>query len=226
MISDDSNKISSSTMVAGSLLSKSLDSKHGRRLKRKHLKYHLGSLHLSSNILFKVSLSLCKKKKHRRKKRQPAGSKSLTEEGLFSRDDMSSDSGPSTSKKSKSICLVETCKSRKKAKHGSRESNGNSARNEDHKWESLADIVDKESGKRSTKTSTVVATMNELNCSTDSIIVANHNGSIEANCSKDIKRSANQDGLRCVHNNGFQNTVGKQFMLHCFCFFFFGMLQV
>lgn len=212
MMPDELNKISSSTTMEGSLLSKTLDSKHGRKLKRKNLKYHLGSLHLSSNILFKASLSLCKKKKHRRRKRQSAGSKSLPEETLFSRDEMS---GPSTSEKSKSIYSVSTCKSRKKAKHGSRESNGNSTRNEDHKVEWPTDIVDKEGRKRSTESSSVHANGNKLNCSSDSTIVANHNDSIEANCPKDGNRSANRDGLCHVRTNGFQNTVGKQFLLCC-----------
>ena len=215
MIPDESNKISSSTVVEGPILSKTHDSKHGRRFKRKHLKYHLGSLHLSSNILFKVSLSLCKKKKHRRKKCQSAVSRCPTGERLFSRDDMSSDFGPSTSEKSKSVYLVSTCKSRKKAKHGSRDSKDNSARKEDLKVESLTDIVDKESEKRSTEPSSALTTTNQLNSSTDSIIVANHNDSIEAICPKDRKISANQDGLHRVHSNGFHNTVGKQF-LHCF----------
>ncbi|KGN61042.1 ubiquitin carboxyl-terminal hydrolase 23 [Cucumis sativus] len=207
MIPDESNKISSSTVVEGPILSKTHDSKHGRRFKRKHLKYHLGSLHLSSNILFKVSLSLCKKKKHRRKKCQSAVSRCPTGERLFSRDDMSSDFGPSTSEKSKSVYLVSTCKSRKKAKHGSRDSKDNSARKEDLKVESLTDIVDKESEKRSTEPSSALTTTNQLNSSTDSIIVANHNDSIEAICPKDRKISANQDGLHRVHSNGFHNTV-------------------
>ncbi|XP_022937768.1 ubiquitin carboxyl-terminal hydrolase 23 isoform X1 [Cucurbita moschata] len=205
---DESNKISSSTMLEGLLLSKTLDSKHGRGLKRKLLKYPSGSLHLSSNILFKTSLSLCKKKKHRRKKRQSPGSKSLTVESLFSRNDLSSDFGPSTSEKSKSICLVS--KSRKKDKHGSRESNGNCARKEGHKVESVTNIVDKEGEKRSTEVHSVVATMNTLNCSTHSIIVANHNESVETNGLKDRKRSSNQDGSCRALTNGFQDTVVKQ----------------
>ncbi|CAK9315073.1 unnamed protein product [Citrullus colocynthis] len=210
LMPDESNKISSSTMVEQPLISKTLDTKQGRRLKRKHLKYHLGSLHLSSNILFKTSLSLCKKKKHRRKKCGSAVSKCPTGGSLFSIDDMSSDFGPSTSEKSKSVCLVSTCKPRKKSKRGSRDSKGNSARKGDLKVELLTDIVDKESGKRSTEASSAPATMNQMNCSTDSIIVANHNDSTEAVCPKDRKRSVNQDGLHRVHTNGFQNTVVKQ----------------
>ena len=120
---------------------------------------------------------------------------------------MSSDFGPSTSEKSKSVYLVSTCKSRKKAKHGSRDSKDNSARKEVLKVESLTDIVDKESEKRSTEPSSALTTTNQLNSSTDSIIVANHNDSIEAICPKDRKISANQDGLHRVHSNGFHNTV-------------------
>lgn len=219
LMPDESNKISSSTMVERPLISKTLDTKQGRRLKRKHLKYHLGSLHLSSNILFKTSLSLCKKKKHRRKKCGSAVSKCPTGGSLFSIDDMSSDFGPSTSEKSKSVYLVSTCKPRKKSKHGSRDSKGNSARKGDLKVELLTDIVDKESGKRSTEASSAPATMNQMNCSTDSIIVANHNDSTEAICPKDRKRSVNQDGLHRVHTNGFQNTVGKQ-LPRCSCISF------
>ncbi|XP_038889715.1 ubiquitin carboxyl-terminal hydrolase 23 isoform X2 [Benincasa hispida] len=210
LMPDESNKISSSTMVEGPLLSKTLDSKHGRRLKRKHLKYHLGSLHLSSNILFKASLSLCKKKKHRRKKCRSAVFKCPTGGSLFSRDDMSSDFGPSTSEKSKSVYSISTCKARNKSKHGFRDSNGSSARKEDLKVELPTDIVDKESGKRRTEAGSAPATMNQMNCSTDSFIVANHNDSIKAIYPKDRKRSVNQDGLHHVHTNGFQNTVVEQ----------------
>ncbi|XP_022158147.1 ubiquitin carboxyl-terminal hydrolase 23 isoform X2 [Momordica charantia] len=211
LMPDESNKMSTSSIMTSELLvTKTPDSKHGRRLKRKNLKYHLGSLHLSSNILFKASLSLCKKRKHKRKKRQSAGSKNLTEESLSSTDGISSDLGPSTSEKAKSIYLVSTCKSRKKAKHGSREGNGISTKNEAHNVEELTDIVDKGSGKRSKEESSELATKKKLNCSSDSIIVANHKESIEVNFPKDRKINANQDGFRCVLTNGFQNTVVEQ----------------
>lgn len=181
---------------------KALDPKPNRKLRKFFLKCQVTSIHLSSNILIGASLSVWKKKKHKRSKKCI---KNLCQEHLM-------DLGPSSSEKVKTGALDGWTHSREKglkpcSQKGDKTEIGNiSERNSSD--DMSANSADKEFSERIDKDGAVLATVGKLEKSSSGAL----RGSLSTDykgetISKDSKRGQTQNGFMNMLTRGLEETT-------------------
>lgn len=185
-----------------------------KKLKKKHLKCKVASMQLHSHFLFRASLSLQKKKKHKRNKRRTLNTKNLSREHLLDRDRISADLGPSTSESVGTSSLHLSHPLRKGTKTTSeKRANDVAAKGYiNSNGDCSMDVkIDGEFRQRIDESGTVLATDKQLdkNSGSSSTLVANERGAVRSDDLKDSKREVMQNGLMSMLTRGLKETVGK-----------------
>ncbi|KAG6673445.1 hypothetical protein I3842_16G112600 [Carya illinoinensis] len=178
--------------------------KHHRKLKKKLVKCQAASMQLNSHFLFQASLSLWKKKKHKRNKKHTSDVKNINRENLFDMDCISTDLGPSTSEITRKIT---SRLARKGTKSGSKEGASNAAAKDLMKME---DIINGEFRQRIDQSGTVLATDKQLEKSSGSSLVADQWEAGRVDGPKEGKRKVTQNGLMSMLTRGLEETVVAQ----------------
>ncbi|KAL9399654.1 hypothetical protein Peur_008615 [Populus x canadensis] len=181
------------------LQSKAPDCLPKKKLKNKHLNRRM---HLGTN-LFKVSLGLQRREKHKKSNCHTSKTNNLIKENLQEqpeKDGFSSELGPSTSKISSTVLLASMNSRRKMAKSGSRK--GDNVRNC-----SDTGVVDVESVERISPSSAVLAMDEQRRKISISISEVNQGDPREPDCSENSKRYASQNRMMGVITGGVDETV-------------------
>ncbi|PON92273.1 Ubiquitinyl hydrolase [Trema orientale] len=185
----------------GSLLSESSDCKSHKKSKKKMLRRQVPSVSIRSSMFLRASLTIWKKKKHKKSKLRPSDSKNVSKELLVDNHYFPSDLGPSTSEKTNAILFAPTHSLGKEAKSGSGiEANG-TAKDGNSYVDSLKNDVDGEFTERIGQNGSVLATDEQLQ---------NHFGfrpSVNQLHSQDCKREKTQSGFMGVLTRGLEETV-------------------
>ncbi|WJZ91441.1 hypothetical protein VitviT2T_010511 [Vitis vinifera] len=198
---------SPSSMMNGSIHMKTLDCKPHRKFKKKNMKCRMRSMHLVSNNLFRASLSLRKKKKHRRSKRHTSDIKNLTQEHLLEAGCLSVGQGPSTSDKTQTTSVGPTNRWGKRVKHGTKKGDKRTA-GKDVKTsnsECVMDTMDVEFRDRIGEEGAMLATDKEPQKS--SISVAKQRDAQRSDSLNDSKRDQMQNGLMSMLTRGLDETI-------------------
>lgn len=210
-IHDKSAKLTGSSIVKnGSIHVEDFECKSPKNLKKKILKSRIASMHFHSSILFRASLGLRKKKKHKRCKHRNLDAKNLRKELLKDTYCFPSDLGPSTSENTHTKCLVSKRSRTKEAKSGTKkEANGAALKDEiNSHGGSLINVVDGEFRERIDRNNTVLASDKQLKNSSCSL-AANASNVMETGSSQDCKRDKMQNGWMGVLTRGMEETVGE-----------------
>ncbi|XP_040997746.1 ubiquitin carboxyl-terminal hydrolase 23-like [Juglans microcarpa x Juglans regia] len=198
---NESVKLSSSSIKANGLQTEAHNCKHDRKLKKKLLKYQAVSVQLNSHFLFRASLSLWKKKKHKRNKHV----RNLSRANLLDTDSTSTDLGPSTSESTRTITFLAQ-RLRKGTKSGS-ERGANNAATLDLMTSSgdcfMENVIDGEFRHKIDQCGTVLATDKQLGKS--SFLDKRESGRSDG--PKDGKRKVVQNGLMSMLTRGLEETV-------------------
>ncbi|KAF3452960.1 hypothetical protein FNV43_RR03393 [Rhamnella rubrinervis] len=205
----ESAKLTDSSIVKnGSIHVEDFECKSPRKLKKRILKSRVASMHFHSSILFRASLGLRKKKKHKRSKHRNLDAKNLRKELLRDTCFFPSDLGPSTSKNTHTKCLVSTRSHTKEAKSGSKkEANGAAMRDEiNSHGGSWINVVDGEFRERVDRNNTVLASDKQLKNSSFSL-AANESNVMETGSSQDCERDKIQNGWMGVLTRGLEEKV-------------------
>ncbi|XP_034691124.1 ubiquitin carboxyl-terminal hydrolase 23-like isoform X2 [Vitis riparia] len=198
---------SPSSMMNGSIDTKTLDCKPHRKFKKKNMKCRMRSMHLVSNNLFRASLSLRKKKKHRRSKRHTSDIKNLTQEHLLEAGCLSIGQGPSTSDKTQTTSVGPTNPLGKRVKHGTKKGDKRTA-GKDVKTSSsecVMDTMDVEFRDRIGQEGGMLATDKEPQKSSSS--VAKQWDAQRSDSLNDSKRDQMQNGLMSMLTRGLDETI-------------------
>ncbi|XP_022750244.1 ubiquitin carboxyl-terminal hydrolase 23-like isoform X2 [Durio zibethinus] len=201
---DDSSQKNTSdfpwSIPNGSLNTKAPEYAPCRKSKTKHLKRQLKNMHIGLKLtLFRASLHIHSKKKHKRSKKCTLNSDVLCKENLLDKDCFPSDLGPSTSEKSSTMSLGLIQCGRKNAGIGTAlESVSNSA-------SSLMNTIHGEFKERIYQNGTVLATDQQVERSSGLVSVANWHDSIEIASLKDCKTGASSH--RHVLKSGLGETT-------------------
>ncbi|KAJ9697595.1 hypothetical protein PVL29_009429 [Vitis rotundifolia] len=198
---------SPSSMMNGSIHMKTLDCKPHRKFKKKNMKCRMRSMHLVSNNLFRASLSLRKKKKHRRSKRHTSDIKNLTQEHLLEAGCLSVGQGPSTSDKTQTSSVGPTNPWGKRVKHGTKKGDKRTA-GKDVKTsnsECVMDTMDVEFGDRIGQEGAMLATDKEPQKSSSS--VAKQWDAQRSDSLNDSKKDQMQNGLMSMLTRGLDETI-------------------
>ncbi|KAF5469527.1 hypothetical protein F2P56_013592 [Juglans regia] len=202
---NESVKLSSSSIKANGLQTEAHNCKHDRKLKKKLLKYRAVSVRLNSHFLFHASLSLWKKKKHKRNKRCTLDVRNLSRANLLDTDSTSTDLGPSTSESTRTITFLAQ-RLRKGTKSGS-ERGANNAATLDLMTSSgdcfMENVIDGEFRHKIDQCGTVLATDKQLGKS--SFLDKRESGRSDG--PKDGKRKVVQNGLMSMLTRGLEETV-------------------
>lgn len=211
---DESVKLSSLSIETNGLHTEAHNCKLHKKLKKKHLKCKVASMQLHSHFLFRASLSLQKKKKHKRNKRRTLNTKNLSREYLLDRDCISADLGPSTSESVGTSSLHLSHPLRKGTKTTSeKRANDVAAKGYiNSNGDCSMDVkIDGEFRHRIDKSGTMLATDKQLdkNSGSSSTFVANQWEAVRSDDLKDSKREVMQNGLMSMLTRGLEETVGK-----------------
>lgn len=203
----ESANLSSSSIKANGLQTETHNCKHARKLKKKLLKYRAVSMRLNSQFLFRASLSLWKKRKHKRNKRGTLDVRNLGRANLLDTDSTSIDLGPSTSESSRTITFLAR-PLRKGTKSGS-ERGANNAAPLDLMTSSgncfMEDVIDGKFREQIYQCGTVLATDKQLgkSSSLDQLEIRRSDGP------NDGKRKVVLNGLMSMLTRGLEETVGN-----------------
>lgn len=207
---DESAKLTNSSIVKnGSIHVEDFQCKTSTKLKRKILKSQVTNMHFHSSILFRASLGLRKRKKHKRSKHRNSDAKNLRKELLKDTNCFPSDLGPSTSETTHTKCLVSACSHTKKAMTGSKkEANGVAMNDElNSHGGSLINVVGREFRERFNQNNTVLASDKQLKNGSHSS-AANESSAKETGSLQDCKRDRMQNGWTGVLSRGMEERVG------------------
>lgn len=209
---DESVKLSSLSSETYGLHTEAHNCKLHKKLKKKHLKCKVTSMQLHSHFLFRASLSLQKKKKHKRNKRRTLNTKNLSREHLLDRDCISADLGPSTSESVGTSSLHLSHPLRKGTKTTSeKRANDVAAKGYiNSNGDYLMDVkIDGEFRQRIDASGTVLATDKQLDKSSgsSSTLAANQWEAVRSDDLKDSKREVMQNGLMSMLTRGLEETV-------------------
>ncbi|KAF8393036.1 hypothetical protein HHK36_021277 [Tetracentron sinense] len=188
-------EISGPSSMMNDCVQVALGHKQHRKLaksKKKLLKCRVASMHLGSNLLFRSSLSLRKKKKHKRSKRRAIELRGFTQEDLLDEDCISSDLGPSTSEKTRTVALDSTHSRKHGAKSDTKKGNNNMA--------SSMNMIDGDFRERIGQDSAVLVT-NEPSLNNSSTTV-NQWPAERPDSSKDNYRVSEQNGIMSMLTRG------------------------
>lgn len=192
--------LSPTASVPSVIQNECLQSKAPDCLPKKKLK-NKRRMHLGTN-LFKVSLGLRKRKKHKKSNCHTSKTSNLIKENLQEQpenDVFSSELGPSTSKISSTVLLASMNSRRKMAKSGSRK--GDNVRN----CRDMG-VVDVESVERISPSSAVLAMDEQRRKISISISEVNQGDPREPDCSENSKRYASQNRMMGVITGGVKET--------------------
>ena len=200
---------SPSSMMNGSIHMKTLDCKPRRKLKKKHMKFRMRSMDLVSNNLFRASLRLRKKKKHRRSKGRTSEVKNHIQEHLLEAGCSSIGQGPSTSDKTQTISVGPTNPREKRVKHGNKKGDKRTAGKnvKISQSECVMDTMDVEFRDRIGLEGAMLATDKELPKSSDS--VAKQRDAQRYDGLNDSNRIRMQNGLMSILTRGLGEAIGK-----------------
>ncbi|XP_022754516.1 ubiquitin carboxyl-terminal hydrolase 23-like isoform X2 [Durio zibethinus] len=175
---------SPSNMPNGSLETEAPEYAPCRKSKKKHLKRQLNNMHMGLKLkFFRASLHMHSRKKHKRTKKSTLKAHILCKESLLGKDCFPSDLGPSTSEKSSTISLGSIHHGRKKAANDAMKNVNNSAT-------SLMNTIDGEFKERIFENVTILATDQQVERSSGSVLEANRLNSRETDSLKDSKTGA------------------------------------
>ncbi|XP_057969793.1 ubiquitin carboxyl-terminal hydrolase 23 [Malania oleifera] len=196
--------------TSASLDLKSRRSVDYKKSRMKFVKCRVASMHLGSNILFGASLTLRKKKKHKKSKRRTMCSKDLIKENLFDGDCVSAGLGPSTSEKTKTISLHPTLSCKKGRQ--SRPKKGDKGTSKDGLkacGDSLAEIrnTDEEFRRGTSQNGAVLATDKQTSKCASSSLATNQRDAGEAESLGDSKRASIQNGLMNMLTRGLDERI-------------------
>lgn len=216
IVLDESVKLSSSSIMPNGLQTEAHDCKRHRKLKKRVLKCQVASMQLHSRFLFRTSLSLRKKKKHKRNRGHILDVKNLSREHLLDGDCISADMRPSTSESIQTMPLDLTPPLRKGTKSGSKKGAKNAAAKDliNSNGDCLMDnMIDGEFRHRIDQNGTVLSSDKPLEKSSDSIssssLLADQLEAGRPNGLKDSKREVVQNGLMSMLTRGLEETEGK-----------------
>ncbi|KAB1211875.1 Ubiquitin carboxyl-terminal hydrolase 23 [Morella rubra] len=203
---DESVKLSSSSIKTNGLQMEAHNCMHHRKLKKKLLKCQAASLHLNSRFLFRQSLGLWKKKKHKRSKRHSLKMKRLSREHLLDIDCFKADLEPSTSENTRTISLTSAQPLRKGTKSGSKTGVSAASKNSmSYIGNCLRENIDGEFRHRINESGTVLATDKQLEKS--SMLVSDQREAGRLDGPKDNTRIIMQNGLMSMITQGLEETV-------------------
>ncbi|KAK6236918.1 hypothetical protein QUC31_020718 [Theobroma cacao] len=173
------------SMPNGCLKKGALDYAPCRNSKKKHLKLRRKNMHIGLRFkIFRPSLHMRSKKKHKRSKKRTLNAHVLGKTILSDEDLFPEDLGPSTSEKSSTITLGLIYRGRKKA------ANDIDMKNVSNSASSFVNTIDGEFKERIYQSGTVLATDQQAERSSGSVSEANWRNSREADSLKDSKMVA------------------------------------
>ncbi|KAF8407253.1 hypothetical protein HHK36_006380 [Tetracentron sinense] len=181
------------------------------RSKKKLLTCRAASLHLGSNLLFRASLSLRKKKKHKRSKQRALELKGFTREDL-GEDCISRGLGPSTSEKTRTVVLDSTHSHRQGVKSSPKKGNNRTAAKDvrDSNGGSSINSIDGDFRERIGHNSAVLAIIEPPQKSSSASSIANQWHAKEPDSSTYDKRGLVQNGLMSMLTRGLEEiTVAR-----------------
>lgn len=175
-----------------------------KKLKKRLLmcrRMHLGS------ILFRASLGLRKKKKHKKSKRRTLETQNLIKEHLLDNNCFSSEVGPSTSEKSLTISSGSKNSRKKQTKSVSRKADGVRKCFDD----SLMHVADEELRKRNDRNGAVLPIDEQLQKSSISVSKANQQDARELDFLENSKRDVLQNRTMSILTQGLEEMTGEYF---------------
>ncbi|KAJ4840957.1 hypothetical protein Tsubulata_018151 [Turnera subulata] len=191
IIVHDSADFSVSSLLPNEFQKEARVRKHHKKLKCKLLK----------SWLFRASIILRKKKKHRKSRRHSLETQNLIKEQLLDNDYLSIELGPSTSEKPSSTCSLNLQSMDAKSGHESGDSVRKSSR------EFLVDAVHAEFKERNNKNGSVLATSEQLLKSSVPINEEKKTRTEEPKCFENHERNALQIGTASIRACGLEETT-------------------
>ncbi|KAJ9141194.1 hypothetical protein P3X46_031762 [Hevea brasiliensis] len=174
--------------------SKACDCSSHKHFKRKLLNFRIPNMHFGSK-LFRASLGIRKKKKHRKCKHRSSRTQNVIEGQLLESNCLSSDVGPSTSKISLSLSSGSTKSQRKRAKSRSK-----------CRGDTLMDAVDEGFENRNNQNSVLVAMDKQLKKSSLSISEVNQQVASVLDCTEISKKDVSENAVMCMLTRGLEET--------------------
>ncbi|CAK9157952.1 unnamed protein product [Ilex paraguariensis] len=187
-----------------------LDSKPRQKLRRKLLMSQIRSMRLGSSLLFGTSLSLPKKKKHKRSKQRSSQIKNLSKEQLLDREGITMDLGPSTSEKIKTIPLGGSAQSQQKGVKSRTHKKNKSvvAKDVTNTNSNLcSSTIDEKFKERICQNDAVLASNVEPKKSSSAASAVNHSDARIPYSSKDSGRQLMQKDLMNILTRGLEETI-------------------
>lgn len=179
--------------------------------KKKLVKCRVSKMFLGSNKIFRTTLSLRKKKKHKRSKRHAVELRCFTQEDFLGEKCIAGGLGPSTSEKTRIIALDSTHSQKQASRSDANKANGYVAgkgvRVSD--GDSLINNVDGDFRSRISLNNAVLATNEPPQKSSDSMLAANQLDAGEPVSSQEKKKGLDQSGLMSMLMRGLEEAKGE-----------------
>ncbi|XP_042508101.1 ubiquitin carboxyl-terminal hydrolase 23 [Macadamia integrifolia] len=200
-----------SNKINGHIQKEDHDHQHHRKVtktKKKLQKCQVGRMFLGSNLLFRTSLTLRKRKKHKRSKHRNVVLRGFTQEDLLDENCISVDPGPSTSEKTIMLSLDSACVRKKKSRSDANKANGHATKKNSRvaNGNFCTNNIDGDHRERSDQNNAELATNESPQKSVSLIPAANNVGTRETDGLEDQKTLV-QSQLRSMLMRGFNETT-------------------
>ncbi|XP_043701168.1 ubiquitin carboxyl-terminal hydrolase 23 [Telopea speciosissima] len=203
---------SQSNKINGHVQKEDFDHQHHWKVtktKKKLQKSRVARMFLGSNLLFRTSLTLRKRKKHKRSKHLNVMLRGITQEELLDGNCISGDPGPSTSEKTIMLSHDSTGVRKKKSRSGANKANGYATKKNSRVTNGnfCTSNIDGDHRERIDQNNAELSTNESPQKSVSLISAANNVGTREPEGSEDQKKTLVQSQLRNMLMRGFEETI-------------------